>query len=258
MREITVIAAVSRADRVAALLNSFARQTYSPRAMLLVLNGPAQHAALPELLPDNVGALRIDGGNPARARNAGLAHVRGTDCPLVSFWDDDDCYRPGYLSEVVGAIGEHEGAVSGKFVRWVLFDDGLYLLQGKQDTFLGGTISGWARHLPDIPDMPRDEDRQWCLRLAAAGARMVPLSARHYIYDRRGSSHAWVATRLQAVAAFGPALRFDIPADIDDPGDVDLSAGALAPVPSLDELGAELLARLASRPFGLSPQEVPE
>lgn len=235
--KIAVVAAVSRPERVEHVCANFERQAHAARELVLVLNGPAEHAPAPA----QYHVVRTEGGTPARARNAGLAAARDI-AQLVSFWDDDDYYGASYLVQAVThLVSLGHRAVTGKRARYVRTDEGMRCLLGKQFGFLGGTISGWSRELPDIPDLPQGEDHAWCELLAAEGFTLLDLGGLHYIYNRTGSGHAWVGTTVQMSYCFGPSLI--LPDNFSDADCCRPPHGAgFGPRASLDDVVNELAA----------------
>lgn len=88
----------------------FLRQTYEPRELLVVDDGPEP---VGDLLPDDprVRHLRLDG--PLRIgtkRNLGAEAARGT---VLAHWDDDDWYAPDRLAEQVGGLVASGAALTG-------------------------------------------------------------------------------------------------------------------------------------------------
>lgn len=88
----------------------FLRQTYEPRELLVVDDGPEPIA---DLLPDDprVRILRLD--RPLRIgdkRNRGVEAARGA---VVAHWDDDDWYAPDHLRVEVDALRASGAALVG-------------------------------------------------------------------------------------------------------------------------------------------------
>lgn len=246
--DLTIVAAVSRPACLPNVLANFARQLH-PARLLLVLNGQARGVEVP------VGPWRViecEGGTPARPRNFGLEWVKAHGGGMVAFWDDDDHYGPGYVTEVVATLAGGRRRVAGKVVRFVQFDDGVYFFARKQDTaFLGGTIAGWAEELPPIPDLPCHEDHEWCRELKLQGFELVTLSGAHYVYNRTGGNHAWKSTRVQMLYCYGPA--FDIGRADSSVADGPLTTVCgFIPRASVDDVENELVRGLFELPqFGL-------
>jgi glycosyltransferase involved in cell wall biosynthesis len=245
---IAVVVPVSRADCLSAILAGFRSQTHEGKRLVLVLNGPAREAEVPEM-PREAIVLRVEGGTPARARNAGLDWLRGERAEGVTFWDDDDAYLPGYLAEVSECLGANPGAVCGKFVRYVRFDDGLYYALGRQDGFLGGTISARVNGLQPIPDLPLNEDREWCFAMRRAGRRLIATSGKHYVYNRRSGPHAWHSNKAQLLRVYGPAVSLGH-ADDAVAADYPRPPLNLIPRPTLEEMGEAMLEDLCRRVDG--------
>lgn len=242
--KLSMVAAVSRPDRIAGAVANFQRQT-TPAHLVLVLNARAQHAEVPA---GDWTVLRCEGGTPARPRNLGLEWVAQNLGGIVAFWDDDDYYGPGYLAEVRAALDGHPRRVVGKVVRFAEFDDGVWLFAGKQGpAFLGGTMAGWAEELPPIPDLPRDEDHEWCKQLVVEGFELHPTSGQHYLYNRKSGRHAWTSTRTQMLHCYGPAFALGrVPASIVDRP---LSYGDFAPRATIEDVERDLVERLLARPL---------
>jgi hypothetical protein len=240
---VTVVASVSRASCLAGVIENFNRQQH-PAHLIIVLNGPArEHEVDPS---PRMTVLRVEGGAPARARNPGLAFAQERRAGMVAFWDDDDYYGPGYLTEVAESLRDHPRRVVGKVVRYVEFDDGVYLFMRKQGgMFLGGTVAGWASGLPPFPDLPCHEDHEWCRLLEKLGFELHPLSGLHYLYNRKAAPHAWQATRTQMLACYGPAF-------VCGPACSGIAAapvklGGYVPCATLDEVEKEFVALLLAR-----------
>ena len=237
---LTVIASVSRPERIANVCENFQRQR-EPARLVLVLNGAARDVRAPW----SHQILRCDGGTPARARNAGLEWAKANGPGIIAFWDDDDYYGPGYLTEIADALRDHPRRIVGKPVRYVEFDDGLWLFARKQDVFLGGTMAGWAAELPFIPDLPCGEDHEWCRQLQRDGFEFAPTSGAHYLYNRKGDGHAWRSTRAQMLYTYGPA--FALGRDSPSVADGTLRGGAFVPRATIDDVQEDFVAALLAR-----------
>lgn len=240
-----VVAAVSRPERVEKIVALFAVQTFQDAELVLCLNGKARDAN-----PSAGTKLACEGGTPARPRNAGLAYLRERGAGIVAFWDDDDYYGPGYLAELAGALEGKPRRVVGKHVRFVRYPDGLYYCLAAQENFLGGTMGGWVESLPPIPDLPAHEDHEWCELMRREGFELSSLGARHYVYNRLPGLHAWKSTKTQALHTYGPALYFGEAADSIVDGPLSNHSAEFVASPTLDDVTAELLANVMSRPIG--------
>lgn len=247
---LTVITALSRPDRIPDVVANFRAQTDLDAMLLLVMNGPASESPVP--CDPRITAIRKWGatplsGSPAKPRNAGMEFARSIG-GIVAFWDDDDYYSPGYLAEVRTELAEAPRRVVGRVVRFVEFDDGTWLFLRKQPRlFLGGTIAGWVNELPPIPDLSCHEDHEWCRLLERHGFELRTLSGARYIYNRRGQTHAWAATRTQMLHSYGPALAIGRQGREAVNGRC-LGALSYEPRATVDDVEAEMLARLLARP----------
>jgi glycosyltransferase involved in cell wall biosynthesis len=242
---VTIVTAVSRPACIDSIIKSFCAQTYQNKSLLIVLNGAAEHSYIQSNL-ENLNVIRCLGGTPAIVRNAGLTHLRGS-VGYICFWDDDDYYGPGYIEEVAQALKNNQNRVVGKYARYVQYDDEIQYLLGRQDTFLGGTISGWINTLPPIPDLPRDEDRVWCKNMQEAGIELFNLGPRYYLYNRRTGQHAWSSSKLQMLYSYGPSINLGYQVK-EVVNSAKVPSGFFTPRPSLSDIESELLARLMSKP----------
>lgn len=240
--KIGVVAAVSRPERVERIVELFTMQTWRDAELVLCLNGAAS-----DVRPSAGTSLVCEGGTPARPRNAGLAYLRERGIVIATFWDDDDYYGPGYLAEVNSKLHLQPERVTGKGVRFVRFQDGLYYCLAPQTDFLGGTISGWVNSLPPIPDLPSHEDFEWCEIMRDAGLELQALSAQHYVYNRLPGRHAWHSTKVQTLHTYGPALYFGDAGDALADAALEHHRAKIVPRPTLQDVTAELLARVTAR-----------
>lgn len=230
---------ISRPACVQHTLANFARQETCSR-LILVLNGPAQQAVVP---PGSWEVLRCVGGTPARARNAGLERAKELGGPVI-FWDDDDYYGSGYVTEALEQLEGNPRRVLGKPVRFVEFDDGIFLFLGRQGvSFLGGTMAGWAEELPAIPDLACGEDLEWCRLLLQLGFELRSTGGRHYLYNRkRGIKHAWNGTLVQMLYCYGPALNLGMAGS--EVVDGKVATGIYCPRASIEDIEYELIQQL--------------
>lgn len=136
--------------------------------------------------------IPIEGdARPGIARNAGMAEARRLGFQLVSFWDDDDFYGPGFLEEQLA--NWRPGRVVGKTFGFVAFNLGVVyftLPKGGPSNHLliGGSIMGSLDELPDWTDLPIAEDGRFTADCRRRGLETYVLSGRHFVYSRLGSN----------------------------------------------------------------------
>jgi glycosyltransferase involved in cell wall biosynthesis len=96
-----VVPVFNGAPFLAATLASVLAQDYPQRELIVVDDGSSDGSA--EIAASVPGAivLRQSQQGPAAARNAGIAAARGS---LISFLDQDDCWRPNKLSVQTGVM----------------------------------------------------------------------------------------------------------------------------------------------------------
>lgn len=250
--KIAVVAAVSRPHLIPQIEANFLAQRYPHKELVFCLNGDAATAK------PSIGVTVVcEGGTPARPRNAGLSYLKGTGIELVAFWDDDDGYRPWYLTETVEALEGRPNRVTGKYARYTRYDDGVYCLLGRQASFLGGTMGGWVRALPPIPDLARDEDLVWCRQMEKMGFELFPLGGLHYVYYRLRGPHAWWTTKTLMLHTYGPALSLgQVGDEVADhpPG----RPTTFIPKTTMADILAEQLATLEAKPIRWDMLGLPE
>jgi glycosyltransferase involved in cell wall biosynthesis len=143
-----VIPAYNAADYVAQAVDSVLAQDY-PQVEVIVVNDGSKDDTL-EVLRGYGDRIRIvDQANagPPRARNAGLAAVRGE---FIAFLDADDIWLPTKLSAQVGHLRTHAD-VGTVFTRWLVWpadaDGSFRLPEVAPKPVVGGPVvadrSGW-------------------------------------------------------------------------------------------------------------------
>jgi GT2 family glycosyltransferase len=111
-----VVATRDRRERLAALLDSLAAQTFPSERFEVVVVDDASRDSTPDLLAarQRSGELRLRSlrrdaaGGPAVARNRGWRAARGS---LIAFTDDDCEAQPGWLEELCEAARKAPGTV---------------------------------------------------------------------------------------------------------------------------------------------------
>lgn len=140
----------------------------------------------------------------SRARNQGLAMARSVGVEMVSFFDDDDRYAPGYLYEARAGLErahltgkpEHyvEDVVRGEFYLFEAFDSDVM-------TAGGGTLS--FRLDDEVPEFDENreflEDFDWVLRMKELGRPMFSLSRNLYMKRQFGRGHTYPQSTSELV-----------------------------------------------------------
>jgi len=134
-----IVPTYNRAALLAEALASVRTQTFGDWECIVVDDGstdgtPALLAALDE---PRLRVIRLGhSGNPARVRNAGLAHARGR---YLAFLDDDDLWMPGKLAAQIPLLAN--GGLRWSFTGFVKVDaTGTQTWQTTPDWVRGGGI----------------------------------------------------------------------------------------------------------------------
>jgi len=192
---VTVIVPFSRPERCQAVLDGFLRQRYPYKDLLIVENGRA--------LGCWTGSGHVLQAPNARsagaAKNVALDFLRkelGEDSLFVSVFDDDDYYGPGYLEEqmLVLAGGEHD--IVGKCQHFIVDDRGFWLLNRyvahtKYAWCSGGVQSFDLAKVRRFREQPVAEDVHFVLEVESRGGHLYCTSPFHFLWERRGESHAY-------------------------------------------------------------------
>jgi GT2 family glycosyltransferase len=101
-----IVPTYNREDRHYGLYQSFAHQNYEPKTLHVLDDSPRPSKFFTGLADPRVYYFH----SPRRMsigakRNALIAHAGGQ---IMSAFDDDDLYARGYLSAMVGALGDHD------------------------------------------------------------------------------------------------------------------------------------------------------
>jgi glycosyltransferase involved in cell wall biosynthesis len=242
--KIWVIAPVGSDRNIANLAESFRRQEYQEKGLIVVENGEGFGAcAKYNFKPDAI--IRSNPPNQAIAKNLGVTMVRQLKGEFWATMDDDDYYGPKYLTEL--AFVAPKADIIGKQWNWVEFDDGLWLFRGdSHDEYStdvqGPTIAAWtAVSVPFKEHLMICEDMQFCKDMVDAGARVYRSSSRFFCYNRKSGVHRWPAAKALARKKMGNALFFGkVPYDICD--DPDPKGGIFVPADMPEEKVAVLCA----------------
>ncbi len=143
------------------------------------------------------------------AKNAGLVRARELGASWVLFLDDDDYHGPRLVESIAQAAHEAEPHVHALSVgvRFVRFDDGLFLFRTPFAFCPGHCTAARVGSVPDFKTIPRGEDNEWSHRLGMKHAKQLP--PWHFIYDRRTSSaHAMDKPAAKFKMEFGHHVNF--------------------------------------------------
>jgi len=194
-----VVAATHREQQLRWILESFKRQTYHNKKLIIVENGPAVGGCARQgICPDRVVTSTE---NVAEARNAGVYSVIDNGGGWVCMMDDDDYYGPRYLEEYSIWVTKGIAEIYGKarhFVGYV--DHGLYLYSERNackylPMLHGPTFCFRAEDAVYYRGGREGEETAWAMQMQRLGFRMFATSIHHFCYLRGGNpeDHAWQA-----------------------------------------------------------------
>lgn len=189
-----VIPCYNRAQTVLPTLHSVQAQTWTDFECIVVDDGSADGAALAEVVAGlndpRFRLIRRENGGGGAARNTGIWAATGD---WIAFLDSDDLFLPEKLATYLQAMTGGETTVyysqnlvdRGGAKRWVRPDRALrqgedlgeYLFShnGFIQTSTIVIATAFARRVLFDPTLPKGQDLDFCIRLAAAGAdfRMI-------------------------------------------------------------------------------------
>jgi GT2 family glycosyltransferase len=186
-----VVPTRDRPDQLRACLAALEAQTATSFEVVVVDDGSQRPAAVGEAIATAPHArlVRGAGRGPAAARNLGAAAARA---PVVCFTDDDCRPEPGWVAALTARLGEATQAVAGPTLvdasasvystaSQVITNYLIGSSRGAGDQIGFAPTSNLACRADLLRGVPFDErypraageDRDWCVRLAAAGDTLV-------------------------------------------------------------------------------------
>lgn len=218
-----VIAAYDAEATVAAAVRSALAQTRSDLEVVVVDDGSVDDtvARVQAVGDDRVRLVRQENRGPGAARNAGIAVARGE---YVSLLDSDDLLLPTFLEEMHQALRQASGDRFAYTDAWCFEQDrgrfrrttamarqrpplgplapGAFLDQLARRNFVFNAVMVRRERLEAVggyaPDLPRAQDYELWLRLAAAGCEGVRVPGPLGVYRLRSDS---LSADRQAVRA---------------------------------------------------------
>ena len=201
---VSVVTPTMRPENVAHCLETFRKQTYENKELVLILNNAEF----------DVGAIRKD---VASIPNVQMLHVEGRttlgDClnrgveaasgSYVAKMDDDDYYGERYISDSVLAASFSDAEIVGKGVYFVYFDatDTTALRENTPEhmftssTVAGGTLFTQKDVAGEFPfaSLSMSEDTNFLRSAERAGCRVYSSDRFNYMRVRMGqvSRHSW-------------------------------------------------------------------
>jgi len=214
-----IVVPFSRPTRFGNVFANAWRQTF-PCKLVIVANGDGRRS-----VTSDADLLLTSDASPGAAKNEAIAAIRKRGGGFFVVMDDDDWYGAGYVAEL--ARHAHRANVVGKRRHLVQLSDGVHLFDEPganrpTDWVTGGCTAGWAEDAAEFQHVPCGEDAEWCRTMIAKGATMWATSVWNFVYERRGSGHAWEASDTTVRRAFGESVRFDqlpTPAFVPAPSD---------------------------------------
>jgi GT2 family glycosyltransferase len=185
-----VVPTRDRPGQLRACLAALEAQSAAAFEVVVVDDGSRRPAAVGDLVGAAPHARLVPGAGrgPAAARNLGAAAARA---PVVCFTDDDCRPEPGWVAALTARLGEGTAAVAGPTLtseRDTVYSAASQAITNHltQSSRAAGRIgfaptSNLACRAEVLRTVPFDErfplaageDRDWCLRLAAADGRLV-------------------------------------------------------------------------------------
>ena len=201
---VTIIACTMRNSYMNNVFSNFERQDWKDKEMIVVLN----HDGM-DVKEWRKRAAKY-GGNKVRVyklpqryalgRCLNFAIARAKEGIITKF-DDDDYYAPGYLKESIQALNQRKGDIVGKAAAFLYFEekDALMVFRpnGENErsrTVKGGTLmfnkSVW-RSVMFPPNRVAGSDSVWVRTCRRRGFRIYSVSKKNYVCVRRKntSSH---------------------------------------------------------------------
>ena len=228
---VSVLLATRRPDLLGWAVANVARQNYPNMELVLALHGEG-FGDVGAVVRRFSGRLEVVRVAPSRDLGAVLnAATSVASGELVAKMDDDDCYGPDHLWDLVLAYGYSGAHLVGKGAETVYLGDRdctLTRQPGLAEKYVadvaGGTLLMARRDLDRLggwPGVPRGVDSTLIANLLAAGGIVYRTHGAGFVLIRHGAGHTWVvdsayfaetASAAQpgwrpgpAVAAGGPA-----------------------------------------------------
>jgi glycosyltransferase involved in cell wall biosynthesis len=194
---------------------AYARQTYEPRELLVLLDAGSEgdrgavEAGLASMGRNDIRIVRTEGApSLGRLRNLGIELAHGE---LVCVWDDDDFHHPTRVESQVRTLRDRAAIatfltdvlhlfVATRKVYWTTYKPAVQKCVPGAGLFRRSVA---ARYPEEGPDSLRGEDTAFCLRLFSEGrVHLVDDSPHLYIYVNHGHNtsgedfHRMVASTL--------------------------------------------------------------
>ncbi|WP_428122118.1 glycosyltransferase [Candidatus Poriferisodalis sp.] len=206
---VSVLVPTRRPDRMSAVINSVAAQTYPHVEVVLGLHGSEFERTSTEA---QLGRLQCPAQAIDVAADRSLGEVLNTALAvaageMIAKFDDDDLYGPLHLWDLVLAAGYSEAAMVGKVSEYVYLaganrtirrfvDLGERFINPDRSSVAGGavlvkrealdTIGGWRA-------MSVGEDKALTRDIAASGGSVYRTHGSGYLLVRHGVEHTWEA-----------------------------------------------------------------
>lgn len=206
----SVVMVSKRPHLIGACLETFRKQSWAEKELLLVLNTDAPPSELPELCPNERLFVAPESWNIGRCLNMAIRAARGRHWAKM---DDDDHYSPHYLEELsaffratqADAVGRQSVyfffAGAGESLARQNFHAQTFRPVSKDSFVSGATLAGRARsRLPKFSNRLRNcVDSEWIKALHKAGTRLFCYDSTSLVVyrDQDDSFHTW---RLNATS----------------------------------------------------------
>lgn len=207
---VSVILVTNRPERLSAAIESYRRQQYDRKELILVLNSDAFELAEVERAMENVPRASViqipESHTLAACLNRALHIIHG------SYWakmDDDDFYGVHYLSDSLLPFAYTDASIVGKWGYLLRFtdDDGLYLRRAHavhrySHLVCGGTLvvkRSVHERVQFDESLPRGVDTAFLRDAAEAGFLIYSSDPFNFVQlrDPGGHGHTWTRDRAE-------------------------------------------------------------
>ena len=211
---VSVLLATRRPERLARAVGCVAAQAYPNLELVLALHGDGFPTA-PVLSSPPVRIVRVDRGQPLGGVLAAAAAAASGE--LLAKMDDDDCYGPEHLLDLVLGHAYSGAVLVGKGLEFVYLAKadrtircGRWRAERYSCDLAGGGLLIARRDLQDLGGwrpLPVGVDQALAADVAAAGGGVYRTHGAGFVLVRHGRGHAWGVTEATLLAGADRVCR---------------------------------------------------